>query len=576
MMAETTKEWTLYENGKNYNKKIKPYDYYETVDANLDFYAGNQWRNIDANDAPTPVFNIVKRFVAYFVAALTSNRYKVRYLPLQYSDDDNDPDTEEETMSKMATAEVENLFDKFDMPSRIREALFDAAIMGDGCAHIYFDPDKLPFRGAKDEIEGEICFELVDGTNVFFGNANNPSTDVNIQPYIIIVGRDLVDNLKHEAKSQKKKTLDGNEIVPDTDYNDLAGDMSDVEIESDEYGKALYLIVYKYDRSSKTIKVSKCTKTAYIYKDHDTGLSMYPVAWMNWEKQKNQYHGRAVCTDIIDNQIFINRMFAMVMYNLMITAFPKLIYDADRITGFTAEIGTAIGIHDMQPGDNVANVAKYLEPGNMSAQIAQILDKVIQVTKETIGANDVLLGNIKPEQASGRSIIAVTENAKVPLTNTEGNLTEWIKKIGDIFLDAMGTYYGERPVVKRNEGKQFIELFDFTKLKGKYLTTKAEVGKKSYYSEIAEQETIDTLLQGGLIDLITWLKIQPDGVFSKKDDLMKILELKLQEVEGQPPQVSAEEVAQFIESLPQDVQQELLNMDDQLRYETAVRMMQGI
>lgn len=78
-MADTVKDWELYEKGKEYNNKIKPYNYYETVDANLDFYAGNQWRNIEANDAPTPVFNIIKRFIAYFVAALTTNKYKVRY-----------------------------------------------------------------------------------------------------------------------------------------------------------------------------------------------------------------------------------------------------------------------------------------------------------------------------------------------------------------------------------------------------------------------------------------------------------------------------------------------------------------
>ena len=45
---------------------------------------------------------------------------------------------------------------------------------------------------------GKICAEMVDGSNVMFGNANN--NEVEKQPYIIIVGRDLAKNLQEEAK----------------------------------------------------------------------------------------------------------------------------------------------------------------------------------------------------------------------------------------------------------------------------------------------------------------------------------------------------------------------------------------
>jgi len=574
-MADTVKDWALYEKGKDYNNKIKPYNYYETVDANLNFYVGNQWLNIEANDAPTPVFNYIKKMTAFFVAALTSSKYKIRYMPLQFSDDDNDEDTPEETTAKMATAEVENLFDKIGMPDKIRAALFDAAIMGDACAHIYFNSNKKPYRGAYDNIEGEVCFELVDGTNVFFGNANNPSTDVHIQPYIGITGRDMVENLKEEAK--EFKTTDIDSIITDSDNNYLAGDMSDVEIESDEYGKALYFIIYKYDRKTKTVKVSKCTQTAYIYKDIDTGLSIYPVAWMNWERQKNQYHGRALCTDIMDNQIFINKQFAMVMYNLMMTAFPTLIYDADRMAEPTNEIGMAIGLKDMAQGENVGNVAKYLEPGNMSSQIAQILDLVIQITKETLGANDALMGSIDPTKASGRSIIALTENAKVPLSNTEGYVKEWIRTIGDILIDVMAVNYGYRPIIKREDGKQTLEMFDFSKLKQMYLTTKAEVTKKSFYSEYSEQEIIDGLLKSGLIELMDWAKLQEDGIFSKKDDLIQLIESKISDMEAKDQQKTFmyEMMAKFVESQPPEVQAQLqaLQKDNPEQFEQQVMQM---
>ena len=37
-----------------------------------------------------------------------------------------------------------------------------------------------------------------------------------------------------------------------------------------------------------TVHVTKATRSAVIYEDVDTGLSRYPIAWGNWEKQKNR------------------------------------------------------------------------------------------------------------------------------------------------------------------------------------------------------------------------------------------------------------------------------------------------
>lgn len=45
-----------------------------------------------------------------------------------------------------------------------------------------------------------------------------------------------------------------------------------------------------------TVYATKATRSEVLYENVDTGLSLYPVAWGNWEKQKNQYHGRALVT----------------------------------------------------------------------------------------------------------------------------------------------------------------------------------------------------------------------------------------------------------------------------------------
>ena len=60
----TTRAWRLYEEGKAYNNSLVP-NQYNLVNANVEFFAGNQWSALPNTDAmrslPKPVFNIIKR-----------------------------------------------------------------------------------------------------------------------------------------------------------------------------------------------------------------------------------------------------------------------------------------------------------------------------------------------------------------------------------------------------------------------------------------------------------------------------------------------------------------------------------
>lgn len=553
--SNITKDWELYLAGKKYNDRLSP-SYYETVDANLAFYEGNQWRNLESDNMPKPVFNIIKRVLTFFVASLTSSKVKIHFEPLLNTANMNAQ--EEITPAHIANAQVQNLFEKFKMDFKIKDALFDASITGDGAAHFYFDMLQRPY-GTMNDIKGEINMELVDGVNVMFGNANNPNVDV--QPYIIISGRDMVQNLKEEAKNYKSKESES--IQSDNNNQYQAGDSGEIEVESDDYGKALYIIVYRKDKKTGTIKASKSVENAYIYKDIDTGLSHYPIAWMNWEKQKNQYHGRALCTGILPNQIFINRMFAMVMYHLMMTAFPKAVYNADMLSGWNNEIGSAIGVSGMGPEQNIRNIAGYLEPGNMSNQIIQAIELAMQYTKETLGISDAALGQIDPKNTS--AIIAVQKSSAIPLENPKSNLYEWIEDIGKILFDFMGTYYGARPISLDIEGQKQVVEFDFSQFKDMFFDVRADVGESSFWSEIASIQTLDSLLGNGHIDIIEYLKRVPSEYIPQKEELISSIQQKMQmaEMQANDPmaavaQLSPEEQSAFYSASP-ELQQQMLS-----------------
>ena len=194
----------------------------------------------------------------------------------------------------------------------------------------------------------------------------------------------------------------------------------------------------------ETVHVSKCTQNVDIYTQINTGLTYYPIAWGNWETQKNQYHGRALVTGIIPNQIFINTMFALVMRHLQNLGFPKIIYNRDILPNYSNAVGEAIGIKGLPPNMGVNSAVTTVRAADMSGQIIQAIDKAMEYTKECLGATDAQLGNVRAENTS--ALIALQNASAVPLENPRSNLYEWVEDIGRILLDMMGTYYGVRPL----------------------------------------------------------------------------------------------------------------------------------
>ena len=305
-------------------------------------------------------------------------------------------------------------------------------------------------------------------------------------------------------------------------------------------------------RQVTTVHVTKATKGCVIYENVDTGLSRYPIAWGNWERQKNQYHGRALVTGIVPNQIFINSMFAMIMRHLQLQGFPKTVYNADLISQWSNEIGQAIGVRGIQPGQSISQVAANLQPANMSEAIVQAINLVMEYTKECLGATDVQMGNVKPDNTS--ALMVLQTYAEVPLENIRAGLYEWVEDIGAILLDMMGTYYGKRPIVRdrtfeepvmdpatgqikinqftgQMEMKRVVrtvtEEFDFSQFKHLYLNVRADVGASTYFSEIAMVQTLDNLRANGTLEILDYLERIPDKLIPRKAELIEDIKTRM-------------------------------------------------
>lgn len=552
--------WERYEKGIQYNSSFKPNkDYYESIKVWNDFYNGDQWNGVGgSSELPKLVFNYTKRIIDFKIASVTSSDISVNVEPLR-----NTPVTDSEQEidnTDFVNNEIKNVFEKWNFRILKKRALRKAGISGDMCAHITFNTEAKPFRGFAPDVIGEMEIELIDATNIYFGNANIKS--VSKQPYIIIVGRDTVQNLQEEAKQFKAQD---NDIRSDDDTEYQLTEFANVEvepadIEKDSDGKAKYIYYYYKKKVGEDIHVfvTKCTKDAIIYQDIDTGYSDYPVAFANWYELENTYHGRGEVEGICPNQIAINKMFAMIVYHQMMTAFPTAVYDKDVIKNWNNQIGTAFALSNLN-GRSIKDVAGYLNPANMSDYIIKVIDLAIQYTKECMGVSDASLGNIDPKNTS--AILAVQKSTAVPLENVKDNLYDFVEQIVRIMIDVMGTKYGKRPVVITDEDRnRTMEKYDFAQLKGMDLHIGIDVGESSYYSEIAMLQTMDNLLQGQYIEFIDYLERIPNEMFPKKAEYIAQIKAKQQ----QEKEASYEQLSQYMLMLPAQYQKQFAQAIDNL------------
>ena len=507
-MTLNEKIWKQYCAGLDFNNKLR---LVENVANNENFFIGKQWEGVISNGLPTPVFNILKQIVLHQVATITSDNFTISATPLRASANDK----RLEMASQVVNSELRALFKVNKLPNLSRIMMRNAAVDGDGCMFTYFDPDAPT---GLDGIKGAIKTEIIDNTRVLFGNPN--SRNVQSQPYIIIWKRRQICDVKDEARANGLSEEEIQNISADTDDNNSR---------MDSYVDDKCTVLTKLWRDKKTGTIWGCevTKGAVIRKPYDVRIKSYPVTWICWDYVQECYHGQALITGLIPNQEFINKAYAMAMLSQMTSAFPTKLFDRTRITKWTNQVGAQIAVDG-----SVEGVAKILEPAQISPQIAQFINSTIENTQSLTGATAAALGNTRPDNTS--AIIALQRAAAIPAEITKQNLYECLEDLGRIYIEFMAAYYGTRPVdipaavAVGDEIAQFANAnvgmmqqeFDFAQLEDCPMTIGLDVGASSYWSEVASMQTLENLLQLGLITVADFLERIPDGYVAKRQELL--------------------------------------------------------
>lgn len=496
--------WQEYQRGIEYNNGIA---LYEQVRTNENFFHGKQWEGLHVSQLDPLIFNVLRRVVNLFISMIVSDDISVTAQPFH--------GVQQELTQKVLDQALTSVIERTGMKAKNRYMLRNACVDGDGCFYLRFDPDVE----SGQSVEGDIQIELIENTDVFFGN---PSVDeVQRQPYVIVAMRRPVSAVRREAVRRGMSERDAECIAPDRGEEPR---WEDARTQDD----TMVTVLLRMERVEDGIAFTKTTRNAVIMPEMVVPYRYYPVSYMSWERVKNSFHGASPLTEAIPNQIAINKLYSMYVQCVKHVAFPKIIYDMTRFpNGYSSDVGKAIG---MRGNPSEAIITAFQAP-NISSEVMTLIQQMIEDTMELMGASDAALGNVKPDNTS--AIVTVQQATIAPLELVKMEFYRFVEDTVRICVDLMRVHYGARQVqVTEDDGTEHEVRFDFQRLDEPALEMNVDVGSAAYWAETMQTTTNDNLLERGIItDPVLYVENIPDSQIRGKSRLLRAL--KRQKEQGE-------------------------------------------
>ncbi|MDU0328591.1 hypothetical protein RW092_00030 [Paenibacillus sp. 3LSP] len=503
-----------YQDGLSYKRRMGFIDKWPEYER---FKAGDQWpaATQKTKALPRPVFNVIKMIESHKVANVMSEQIKMIF-SLQ-EDDETEVNQEQIDTGDLFSRFSEATWERIKQDELNEEGLDIAANTGTGIWHYYWDADAK--GGTRFPWVGEMEGEIIDPINFFPGNPQQRK--VQKQPYIIISSREMVDNVKAYAKANGLSNEMVEQIKPDKDTQDQGYDMAMVELND----SSKVTVLTKYWRKDGTVHFCKVASGITIKKDTDTGMRLYPIAVMQWERRKKSIFGVGDTEGLIPNQKAINTLVAMQILSVQLTGWPKVVYkkgaiDPSKITNSPGEI-----IEDQSPPGSGEGV-RYLTPASIPNTAINLVESILDFTRQMTGADEAATGTAPSADLNATAIMLLQKAAAIPIESIKRRFYRLIEDVGRIWEEFWKVKYNlPRQIILRNDdGEEYSELFNGADYKDTALNLRIDVGPSSTYSESLMLSSLQDFLKSGYITFEQFLKYAPKNVVPYRDRLQKELD----------------------------------------------------
>ena len=347
-------------------------------------------------------------------------------------------------------------------------------------------------------------------------------------------------------------------------------------------------VVYKMYKKDGTVRFSIATRWIDIAEDIDTGLSLYPVAHFCWEEKEGSARGEGEVRYLIPNQIEVNRTEVRRVLTVKYQAYPTRVVDTSKVSNPNDlnRVGITIRTNG-NPVEDVHKIVGIIPPAQMSPDVKQLQEDLINVTRDLAGAGDTATGQVNPESASGRAILAVQQASQAPMTEQKETYKNFVEDIARIWLEYLIVYAVdgvdmEETVTDPSTGEETVQIVNVpqTALQQLQATVKIDVTPKRVYDRFAQEQTVENLLLNGFFtsqrvsELKTYAEVLDDDSVAPKQKILEAIDHIMEEqrriamIEAQAQQMQ-QRASQFLMGDPDEQASMMADAQRQL-------MMQGM
>lgn len=410
--------WKDYQRGRDYLNSINLFDKVETC---FNMVNGDQWKGLKYGKDRPPQLNILLPIMKSSTALVGQNVMNIEFTSMNYG-------TGREHLlevTEMLNSHAKKTWERLKMDKLNWEILQDAYISGNSAYWFYDDAN------AK---EGKIMVETLDTTNIMLGDEQQP--DIQKQPYILVVQRKHIEDVKKLAESFGIDEHDINSIIADSDTE------MQINGENEVRGSQKVTVIAKLWKKNGIVHIMRATKTVVIQPETAVdGIKRYPIAMYTWKPRKGLARGDGDVWDKIPNQISINKSLFRMEQAVKNSAYPIKAYNRDLMDNNQVaklnQPGAAVAVKGN--AGTIANAIGYLQPANISPYAKTYWQDLIQLTRDLSGAGDNL-ENVNPEQASGASIQAALDAKLLNVNMQVAAYRQFVEDIAWIWYEMFAAY----------------------------------------------------------------------------------------------------------------------------------------
>lgn len=496
---KTTDIWELYQKGQNFMSKI-----YTNTDMNFRMYNGDQWAGLKIKGVEKIQHNFIKKIVKHKVGTITANLFAVNYSP-------ENIETNEFMEIAQKTCDLLNkkaskVWDKDFMDKKIKKVCRKSAINGESIMYVDYDEsNNIPIN------------EIISKNDIIFGDENEE--EIQLQPWIIIRQRKTISELQTLARSYGVKEEDVLNIRGDSDLGSASGESAKNEIED-----KCWLLTKLY-RENGTVHFSQATKYCDLKNDIDTGLTLYQVAHYNWEDVEGSARGIGEVEQLIPNQLETNKTAMRRALTIKNIAYPQKVVNIDLINNPDAinRVGSTIKFKNVG-NVRASDVFMNASAGTISPDSEKFQNELINLSTEINNAGDAVTGNINPESASGRAILAVQNAQNQPLNDQLIGLKSFIEDLARIWFEMWRVYAKDGLLIEDEQtdditGQKTTNqvLVPQYVLEALRTSVKVDITPKGAFDKYAQELSLENMFTTGKITFEEYVEaLDTDSVMPKQ------------------------------------------------------------